>query len=137
MTFESVHPPRAGGPAHHGPSTGGQTQKHRPTEIWRDAALCSSPGIDPALFHGTPAQLREARAICRRCPVGEACLWSTMVAEAESGYRFGVWGACLPSQRDLIASVLGHAPAEFQRRLQAASEAHLAAKVGERATDAA
>ncbi|MFG2439007.1 WhiB family transcriptional regulator [Streptomyces sp. NPDC048508] len=59
---------------------------------WRHRAACK--GEDPDLFFPIgstgPAllQIEEAKSVCRRCPVIEACLqWAL-----ESGQEFGVWG---------------------------------------------
>lgn len=59
---------------------------------WRIAAVCRDE--DPDLFFpiGTTgpaiAQAEEAKALCRTCPVMEACLdWAL-----ESGQDHGVWG---------------------------------------------
>ena len=66
---------------------------------WRDEALCRHE--DPELFFpvGTgpeaQEQIREAQAVCRRCPVREPCLeWAL-----ESGQTSGIWGGC--SEREL------------------------------------
>ncbi|GGY77152.1 WhiB family transcriptional regulator [Streptomyces anulatus] len=59
---------------------------------WRIRAMCRDE--DPDLFFpiGTTgpalAQAEEAKAVCRTCPVMEACLdWAL-----ESGQDHGVWG---------------------------------------------
>lgn len=66
---------------------------------WRDHAACR--GQDPDLFFpiGTtgpaPAQLEQARAVCRRCPVQERCLeWAL-----ETDQTIGVWGGTTESER--------------------------------------
>lgn len=59
---------------------------------WRDAAACLEE--DPELFFpvGTsdPAvmQAEEAKAVCRRCPVVEACLQWALETRQDSG----IWG---------------------------------------------
>ncbi len=87
-------------------------------EWWRFAACRDS---DPGLFHGTPTGHLQAQRVCRRCPVAEICLWSAMVDEAPTPYRYGVWGGTRPRQRHEIADALGHpAVVEYRNRLQAA-----------------
>ncbi len=66
---------------------------------WRHNAVCREE--DPELFFPVgetgPAvmQIEEAKAVCRRCPVKEACLqWAL-----ESGQHEGVWGGLSESER--------------------------------------
>ena len=66
---------------------------------WHDRAACW--GQDPELFFpdGTTApallQIEEAKAVCRRCEVVEACLtWAI-----ESGQDTGVWGGQSAGER--------------------------------------
>ena len=66
---------------------------------WRDHAACLEE--DPELFfpigNTGPAilQIEEAKAVCRRCEVAEACLkWAV-----ESGQDAGVWGALSEEER--------------------------------------
>lgn len=67
----------------------------------RDAACA---GADPELFfvptndYDAPAaraQVREAKAYCRDCPVRDACLqWAL-----DSGQDYGVWGGATELER--------------------------------------
>ncbi|GAA1554114.1 hypothetical protein GCM10009731_05500 [Streptomyces globosus] len=66
---------------------------------WRHNAVCREE--DPDLFfpigNTGPAllQIEEAKAVCRRCPVLEACLqWAL-----ESGQDEGVWGGLSEDER--------------------------------------
>lgn len=66
---------------------------------WRGKAACREE--DPELFYpvGTTgpalAQVREAKAVCTRCPVTAQCLaWAL-----ETGQRFGVWGGKSEDER--------------------------------------
>ena len=66
---------------------------------WRDRAACW--GEEPELFfpdgNTAPAlrQTEEAKAVCRRCEVAEACLkWAI-----ESGQDAGVWGGLSEDER--------------------------------------
>ena len=66
---------------------------------WRDRAACW--GQDPELFfpegNTAPALLQtaEAKAVCHRCTVAQACLrWAI-----ESGQDTGVWGGLSESER--------------------------------------
>jgi hypothetical protein len=128
----TLHPPCDGGLAPHA-----SFRPPRP-EWWRFAAC---RGSDPGLFHGTPAAHRQAQLLCRRCPVAEICLWSAMVAEAPTPYRYGVWGALTGPQRHRLDSELGHpAVGEYLARLHAAVEAWQdagATSAAQGATDAA
>ncbi|MCW2776803.1 MAG: WhiB family transcriptional regulator [Frankiales bacterium] len=70
---------------------------------WRHHALCRDE--DPELFFpiGTtgPAavQVAEAKVVCQRCRVTEACLeWAL-----ESGQDSGVWGGTSEDERRLLA----------------------------------
>jgi WhiB family redox-sensing transcriptional regulator len=66
---------------------------------WRDRAACL--GENPELFfpdgNTSPARLQteKAKAVCRRCPVVEACLKWAM----QSGQDAGVWGGLSESER--------------------------------------
>lgn len=66
---------------------------------WREQALCRHE--DPELFFpvGTTgpaiAQVAEAKAVCARCPVREACLqWAL-----ETNQGSGVWGGMSEDER--------------------------------------
>jgi WhiB family redox-sensing transcriptional regulator len=66
---------------------------------WRDRAACL--GENPELFfpdgNTGPARLQteKAKAVCRRCPVVEACLTWAM----DSGQDAGVWGGLSEAER--------------------------------------
>ena len=66
---------------------------------WRDRAACL--GENPELFfpdgNTGPARLQaeRAKAVCRRCPVVEACLKWAM----ETGQDAGVWGGLSEDER--------------------------------------
>lgn len=66
---------------------------------WRHEAACLTE--DPELFfpigNTGPAlvQIEEAKAVCRRCPVTEACLkWAI-----DTGQDAGVWGGMSEDER--------------------------------------
>lgn len=66
---------------------------------WRHRAACRDE--DPELFwpvgNSGPAalQIREAKSVCRRCPVKNQCLsWAL-----ESGQDAGIWGAMSEDER--------------------------------------
>ncbi len=128
----TLHPPCDGGLA---PNASFRPPK---PEWWRSAAC---RGSDPALFHGTQATHRRAQLLCRCCPVAEICLWSAMVDEAPTPYRYGVWGGLTAPDRHRLAAELGHpAVGEYLVCLHAAVEAHQAARpscASQEATDAA
>ena len=66
---------------------------------WRDRAACLDE--NPELFfpdgNTGPARLQaeRAKAVCRRCPVVEACLKWAM----ETGQDAGVWGGLSEAER--------------------------------------
>ncbi|MFE9769508.1 WhiB family transcriptional regulator [Streptomyces sp. NPDC005808] len=69
---------------------------------WRASGACQL--VDPELFfpigNTGPAllQIEEAKAVCRRCPVMEACgNWAL-----ETGEASGVWGGMGEDERRLI-----------------------------------
>ncbi|MFF4650806.1 WhiB family transcriptional regulator [Streptomyces sp. NPDC001380] len=69
---------------------------------WRNRAACRE--ADPELFFPVgsagPAlvQVERARAVCRGCPVQEACLeWAVRVDE-----RAGIWGGTTPEERTAL-----------------------------------
>jgi hypothetical protein len=70
---------------------------------WRVLAACA--GCDPTLFHNRARQ-RSALACCAACQVAEPCLFTALVHEEATGYRFGVWGATIPAERVRIADYL-------------------------------
>lgn len=72
---------------------------------WMDGqALCAE--ADPEIFHPDKgASVAEAKAICGRCELREACLeWAI-----ETNQRFGVWGAASERERRRIRDLRGAA----------------------------
>ncbi len=69
---------------------------------WRARAACR--GQDPELFFpiGTsgPAQIQiaEAKAVCARCPVREACLRFAL----DTGQEYGIWGGLTEDERQRL-----------------------------------
>ena len=68
-------------------------------DVWRDHALCRD--TDPELFfpigNTGPAllQIEEAKAVCMRCDVRDACLqWAL-----DTGQDAGVWGGLSEDER--------------------------------------
>lgn len=66
---------------------------------WRGKAACRKE--DPELFYPVGAtgpalvQVREAKAVCARCPVAAQCLaWAL-----DTGQQFGVWGGKSEDER--------------------------------------
>ncbi len=122
-----------------------------PGPEWQGSAACR--GSDPTLFHGTAYAHRRAQLLCRRCPVAEICLWSAMVDEAPTPYRYGVWGGLTAPQRHRLATQLAgelsqhHEPdqladggpgaGEYLQRLHDALDAWQATRAARGATDAA
>jgi len=81
--------------------------------------------------------------------VAEICLWSAMVDEAPTPYRYGVWGGITAPQRHRLAAELagqlepdqladgGPEAGEYLQRLQDALDAWQIARAARGATDAA
>lgn len=126
-------------PTLHPPCDGGLALDARfrpPAPEWQRSAACR--GSDPALFHGSPAAHRRAQLLCRRCGVASICLWSAMVAEAPTPYRYGVWGGLTAPDRHRLATTLGDpAVGEYLTRLHGAARAWRDARADQGATDAA
>ena len=69
---------------------------------WRDHAACLSEDPELLFPDGTAApallQTEEAKAVCRRCEVAEACLkWAI-----ETGQDTGVWGGKSEGERGAV-----------------------------------
>lgn len=68
----------------------------KPTDdnSWSADALCSQ--VDPDLFFPERgASLKDAKAICAKCPVRDTCLSEALEGEE----RFGVWGGLSEYER--------------------------------------
>lgn len=70
---------------------------------WRIGAPCST--VDPDLFFDVSEDdkdaLKQAKLICRGCPVAQQCLDTAMIQREE----YGVWGGMTPSQRRMHRAV--------------------------------
>ena len=69
-----------------------------PSTDWRDHALCR--GVDAGIFHPADEEDDEtvsepAKAICRQCPVREACLEHAIAVRE----KHGVWGGLTSRER--------------------------------------
>ena len=64
---------------------------------WQDLALCAE--TDPELFFPEKGgSVREAKAVCRRCPVRPECLEYALANDI----RHGIWGGLSwPQRREL------------------------------------
>ena len=66
-------------------------------DVWQDKALCRD--ADPETFFPHDGDNgRDARRICRRCPVPRQCLDAAMRGDE----RHGVWGGTSPTQRTML-----------------------------------
>lgn len=73
---------------------------------WRDDALCAE--TDPELFFLLgETSMRQAKSICRSCPVRNECLTEALESEMEGDYRFGVYGGLDPDERGRLISSPG------------------------------
>lgn len=65
--------------------------------VWRQRAACR--GVDPDIFYPvTDEDAEDAKAICRACPVQQACLeWALQSREKD-----GVWGGATERERRRI-----------------------------------
>ena len=68
---------------------------------WHQDAACREPGVDPEIFFPVgetgPALhlIREAKAVCARCPVAAECgEWALRAGEAD-----GIWGGMTTTER--------------------------------------
>ena len=63
---------------------------------WQKQAVCAS--VEPELFYPAPQEhvrRRQAKAVCKSCPVVNECLqWAL-----ESGQDHGVWGGLSEDER--------------------------------------
>lgn len=67
---------------------------------WRNHAACR--GADPDLFHPRPGDMeavRQAKALCSRCPVTADCLALANAIEHVNGYPVGIYGGRSANQR--------------------------------------
>jgi WhiB family redox-sensing transcriptional regulator len=64
---------------------------------WADQALCAETWPD-AFFPEKGDSTREAKAVCRRCPVRAPCLRYAL----EHDERFGIWAGTTPDQRRVL-----------------------------------
>lgn len=63
---------------------------------WRHRALCY--GEDPELFFpvkNSEEAAKEAKRICRQCPVADECLQEAI----DAGEQFGIWGGQTEDER--------------------------------------
>lgn len=64
------------------------------SQPWAERALCAQ--TDPeAFFPERGGSTKEAKAVCRRCPVTQPCLEAALA----SGERFGVYGGLSERER--------------------------------------
>ena len=81
---------------------------------WRDQGACR--GEDPELFFpiGTTdsalAQLQEAKAVCRRCPVQEECLHWALHSEPAGQGAAGVCAGLSEDERRVLRRLGARAP---------------------------
>jgi len=74
---------------------------------WSGSAACRTE--DPALFHPDGATgpwlraIARAKAVCRRCPVADACLDDALASRVQDGIRGGLTAAERASLRRAIA----------------------------------
>ena len=71
---------------------------------WHDGAACADHLNDEIWFPHwqaqIPAALRQAQAICNRCPVFEACLLRAVGhPDSNDWERDGLWAGTTPAQR--------------------------------------
>lgn len=72
---------------------------------WMERATCRVERQDPELFHPVGeagpslAQIAQARAVCRRCPVARQCLMYSFTERLSSG----IFGGMTESERRMLA----------------------------------
>lgn len=78
---------------------------------WREDALCTQVGAE-FFFPDRGGSTREAKAVCRRCPVTAQCLEFALANEE----RFGIWGGVAErTRRKMLAArekerIVGYPP---------------------------
>lgn len=89
---------------------------------WADNAACL--GADPETFYPEKGgTTREAKVICKGCPVAAACLDYAL----EMGERFGVWGGASERERHRLNSNLAPLPRFAECGTDAGYSAHIRA----------
>ena len=97
---------------------------------WAASALCAQ--TDPELFFPEKGgSTREAKALCRRCPVRDDCLDYALAHDA----RFGIWGGTSERDRRRMKRPAGQPPAdpranEVRRLATRLTDAEVAARLG-------
>ena len=97
---------------------------------WMSHGLCAE--VDPDLwFPETGESNREAKALCRRCPVRDDCLDYALAHDA----RFGIWGGTSERDRRRMKRPAGQPPAdprtnEVRRLATRLNDAEVAARLG-------
>lgn len=74
------------------------------TANWDEKARCR--GMDPNTFypgrHSTPAEMREARDVCQKCPVRWDCLAYSLI----NWEKVGIWGGFTEIERRELRKML-------------------------------
>lgn len=65
---------------------------------WIDDGLCAQIGDDELWFPAKGGTSRPAKAVCRRCPVREACLEHAL----DDPSLVGIWGGTSDRERQKI-----------------------------------
>lgn len=74
------------------------------SQAWGDAAACRSE--DPDLFHpDDPEGVERAKAVCRRCPIADACLQHALDNRIDDGVLGGLTG---PERVSLRRATIRH-----------------------------
>lgn len=64
---------------------------------WTREAACAADGVGSMYPHDEDYEgIDNAKGICRRCPVSEACLDAAL----SRNEKFGVWGGTTPNERN-------------------------------------
>lgn len=93
---------------------------------WRAEALCATEAKTKLFFPvgvtgAAEIQIQEAKAVCAKCPVREACLNFAIATNQE----YGIWGGASEEERRILRR---HWRAEQRAKRQAAAAAKAAAK---------
>lgn len=97
---------------------------------WRADALCATEAKTRLFFPvgvtgAAEVQIQEAKAVCARCPVREACLEFAISTNQE----YGIWGGTSEEERRVLRRQWR---AEQRAKRQAAAAAKAAAKAAAR-----
>lgn len=79
-------------------------------QTWQEQGLCRQTDSD-AFFPEKGGSTRDAKRICRDCPVQAECLEEALASDA----RFGVWGGQSERERRRMKNAMAEAALAIER----------------------